>query len=161
MPEWICLSDVAKAADVPESSARRYARLAESYLPKRAAGRIVLFDKVVAVPIMRRIGTLFRRGYRAADVELALAQEFERPDEPLVDALVEENHEPRLAPVAAVAAAMAEMMAACNALRAELTEERAARLALESKLAVLESELVAGKRRAREFEAAVERKLKR
>ena len=53
------------------------------------------------------------------------------------------------------------LVARIQELRAELDQERAARLAMEGKLAVMEVELVTAKRRAREFERVVELKLKR
>ncbi len=156
------MPEVARAAGVPESTARRHAKgVARDYLPTQAAGRYLLFDQSVAVPILRRVAELYHRGRTQDQVAEALAREFQ----PVVeleshDAVVAiERHQPPQAPDAGWPAVLREVLTACNALRAELAEERAARLALESKLAVLEVELVTAKRRAREFERVVESKL--
>jgi uncharacterized protein involved in exopolysaccharide biosynthesis len=71
-----------------------------------------------------------------------------------------ERHQPPRDQAQAFAPAVAEIMTAYNQLRAELDQERQARAALEQKLLVLEAELVQGKRRQREFERAVEGRLK-
>ena len=156
------LAELARAAGLPESTARRYARgPALPYLTTQAAGRFILYDLAVSVPVLRRVAELFRRGQGHAKVAEILAREFQ-PIMELVPAVVEDDrHTPPRDTDNDFAPALAEILAAYNALRAELAEERAARVALESKLAVLESELVAGKRRQREFERVVEGKLKR
>lgn len=160
--EWRPLPEVARAAGVPESTARRHAKgVARDYLPTQAAGRFVLYDLAVAVPVLRRVAELFRRGQSHAHVADALAREFQ----PVVeleapDAVVAvERHQPPQAPDAGWPAVLREVLTACNALRAELDQERAARVALEGKLSVMEVELVTAKRRAREFERVVESKL--
>lgn len=156
------LAELARASGLPESTARRYARgPALPYLPTTSAGRFVLYDLAVSVPVLRRVAELFRRGQSHAQVAETLAREFQ-PVVELVPAMVaDDRHAPPRDADHAFAPALAEIMGAYNQIRAELAEERAARVALEGKLAVLESELVAGKRRAREFERVVERKLKR
>ena len=158
------MAELARAAGLPESTARRYARgVARDYLPTTAAGRFILFDMTVAVLVLRRVAELFRRGHGHAHVADALAREFVPVTEyEPVDALVAvDRHAPPQGHESAFAPALAEIMGAYNQIRAELAEERAARVALEAKLAVMEVELVAGKRRAREFERVVEGKLKR
>ena len=161
--EWRPLPEVARAAGVPESTARRHAKgVARDYIPRQAAGRFVLFDLGVAVPVLRRVAQLFHRGRTQDQVAEILAREF-RPVaeyEPQEAAVAIGRHEPPQSPGDALAPALAEILAAYNTLRAELAEERQARAALEDKLRVLEAELIQGKRRQREFERAVENRLK-
>jgi hypothetical protein len=160
---WRPLPEVARASGVPESTARRYARgVALPYLPTQAAGRYLLFDQAVAVPILRRVAELYHRG-RTQDQEVEiLAREFmpimelEAPDA----VVAVERHQPPRDPDGGWPAVLRELLTAHNALRAELAEERQARAALEDKLRVLEAELIQGKRRQREFERAVEGRLK-
>ena len=164
MREWRPLPDLARAAGVAESTCRRYARgVAQPFLPIQSHGRFVLYDLAVGAPILRRVAELYRRGRTQEQVAESLAREFmpvvelEAPD-----ALVAvERHQPPRDPAGAFAPALAEIMAAYNQIRAELDVERQARAALETKMGVLEAELVASKRRAREFEQVVEGKLKR
>lgn len=157
------MTEVARAAGVPESTARRHAKgVARDYLPTQAAGRYLLFDLAVAVPCLRRVAELFRRGRTHEQVAETLAREFPPVVElEAADAVVAvERHQPPRDQAQAFAPALAEIMTAYNQLRAELDQERAARVALEQKLLVLEAELVAGKRRAREFEADLLNRLK-
>lgn len=163
MREWRPLPEVARAAGVPESTARRHVRgVAQPYLPAQAAGRYLLFDQAVAVPILRRVAELYHRGRTQDQVAETLAREFQAVVElePHDAVVAIERHAPPQAPDAGWPAVLREVLATCNGLRAELAEERAARVALEQKLLVMEAELVAGKRRSREFERAVEEKLK-
>ena len=76
--EWRPLPEVARAAGVPESTTRRHAKgVARDYIPRQAAGRFVLFDMAVAVPILRRVAELFHRGRTQDQVAETLAREFQ------------------------------------------------------------------------------------
>ena len=156
------MAELARAAGLPESTARRYARgPARDYLPTTSHGRFVLYDLAVGAPVLRRVAELYRRGRTHEQVVENLARDFVPVVELIPSVVALGRHEPPQDPGESLAPALVEILAAYNALRAELSEERQARAALEQKLGVLESELVAGKRRQREFEQVVEGKLKR
>ena len=162
MTVWKPLSELARAAGLPESTARRYARgVALPYMMTQAAGRFMMYDLTTAVPILRRVAELFRQGRPQEQVAEILGREFRLVVElePADTMVVVERHAPPQAQ--AFAPALAEILTAYNTLRAELADERQARAALEQKLLVLEAELTQGKRRQREFERAVDAKLKR
>lgn len=110
--------------------------------------------------MFRRIHALYVEGKRTEEIQAILAGEVPQVHEVATPAATDATLPPQ-APDAGWPAVLREVLATCNGLRAELDQERQARAALEQKLLVLESELVAGRRRQREFERAVEDKIKR
>ena len=71
---WLPLAEVARRSNIPESTARRYARLFGTFLPFARDGRTVLFDPRCG-DVLRRISELFGEGRTAQQVQDVLRRE--------------------------------------------------------------------------------------
>lgn len=76
MPEesWLPLAEVARRSNMPETTARRYARLFPEALPSKRQGRTVLYAPASGA-LLVRIGQLFAEGRNAKQVKDALLAE--------------------------------------------------------------------------------------
>ncbi len=71
---WLPLAEVARRSNVPETTARRYARLFSDVLPHKRDGRTLLYAPEAGA-ILTRIGRLFSDGLSASQVSKALHAE--------------------------------------------------------------------------------------
>lgn len=71
---WLPLAEVARRSNVPETTARRYARLFPDALPHRRDGRTLLYAPEAGA-VLTRIGQLFSEGLSASQVSKALRAE--------------------------------------------------------------------------------------
>lgn len=145
---WLPLAELARRSDIPETSARRYARLFPDALPHRREGRALLYAPQTGA-ILVRIGQLFAEGRTAGQVREALRTEFQcievnamrdRADNPAPadrrPSLQGEDIRSRLAEflrhVVDQKRAITSLRDDFGQVRRELVEERARRQALES-----------------------------
>ncbi len=150
--------DLEEATGLAGTTLRRYAKRFPGFLPVKIGDRAARFQPE-AVDVFRRIHALYVEGHRTEEIRAILAEEVPQVHEVATPATTVATIAPP-APDGGWPAVLREVLTAHNALRAELDHERQARAALEDKLRVLEAELVQGKRRQREFERAVENRLK-
>ncbi len=144
---WLPLAELARRSDIPETSARRYARLFMDALPHRREGRAVLYAPQAGT-VLVRIGHLFAEGHTASQVREALRAEFQcievnamrdRADSPAPadrrPSLQGEDLRSRLAEflrhVVDQKRAITSLRDDFGQVRRELVEERARRQALE------------------------------
>lgn len=71
---WLPLAEVARRSNIPETTARRYAKLFPDALPHKRDGRTLLYPPGAGAVLMR-IGQLFSEGRSAGQVEEALRAE--------------------------------------------------------------------------------------
>ena len=75
MNDWLSLTAMARRLQIPEPTARRYAKLFPHYLPHRKVGRMTLYAPD-AGPILTRISQLYSQGHKKDEVEALLKQEL-------------------------------------------------------------------------------------
>ncbi|GAU08460.1 hypothetical protein [Desulfoplanes formicivorans] len=75
MNDWLSLTAMARRLQIPEPTARRYAKLFSDYLPHRKVGRMTLYAPD-AGPILTRISQLYSDGHKKDEVEALLKQEL-------------------------------------------------------------------------------------
>ncbi len=79
MNDWLNLTAMARSLEIPEPTARRYAKLFADYLPHRKMGHITMYAPDTA-PILSRISQLYSQGKKKEDIEAVLKKEFPQPD---------------------------------------------------------------------------------
>ncbi|MGD9611144.1 MAG: MerR family transcriptional regulator [Desulfovibrionaceae bacterium] len=146
--------DLEEATGLAGTTLRRYAKRFPAFLPVKFVDRAARFQPD-AVDVFRRVHALYEAGHRTEEIRAILAEEVPQVHEVATVATIAPP-----APDGGWPAVLREVLTAHNALRAELDQERQARAALEQKLLVLEAELIQAKRRSREFERAIEGRLK-
>ncbi len=77
MNDWLSLTAMARRLQIPEPTARRYAKLFSDYLPHRKVGRMTLYAPD-AGQILTRISQLYSEGHKKDDVENVLKEELPR-----------------------------------------------------------------------------------
>ncbi|MGX9364488.1 hypothetical protein ACTVJH_00405 [Desulfoplanes sp. PS50] len=77
MNDWLSLTAMARRLQIPEPTARRYAKLFSDYLPHRKVGRMTLYAPD-AGHILTRISQLYADGHKKDDVENILKKELPR-----------------------------------------------------------------------------------
>jgi hypothetical protein len=77
MNDWLSLTAMARRLQIPEPTARRYAKLFSDYLPHRKVGRMTLYAPD-AGPILTRISQLYSDGHKRDDVENIIKEELPR-----------------------------------------------------------------------------------
>jgi hypothetical protein len=75
MNDWLSLTAMARRLQIPEPTARRYAKLFSDYLPHRSVGRMTLYAPD-AGPILTRISQLYSDGHKKDEVEAILKDEL-------------------------------------------------------------------------------------
>ena len=75
MEGWKPLTTLARQAEVPEASARRYAETFSPYFRFRKVGKVRLYDPA-CVPLLRVISETYAKGSRTPEVEEALSSRF-------------------------------------------------------------------------------------
>ncbi len=150
--------DLEEQTGLAGTTLRRYAKRFPAFLPVKIVDRAARFQ-ADAVDVFRRIHALYVEGHRTEEIRAILAEEVPQVHEVATPATTVATIAPP-APEGGWPAVLRELLATCNGLRAELDQERQARAALEQKLLLLESELILGKRRQRQFERAIEGRLK-
>lgn len=95
MEGWKPLATLAREADVPEASARRYAETFSAFFRSRRAGKAMLYDPD-AVDVLRAISDAFGEGRRRPEVQELLAARFGQTHEvkPVRDEVVATRQEP-------------------------------------------------------------------
>lgn len=74
MENWLPLAEVARRGNIPESTARRYARLFDEFLPHTRDGRTVLYAPECGTTL-QHIGQMFADGRTAAQVQESLRRD--------------------------------------------------------------------------------------
>jgi len=92
---WKPLATLAREADVPEASARRYAETFSAFFRSRRAGKAMLYDPE-AVDVLRAVSKAFGEGRRRPEVQELLAARFGQLHEvePVRDEVVATRQEP-------------------------------------------------------------------
>lgn len=95
MEGWKPLATLAREADVPEASARRYAETFSAFFRSRRAGKAMLYDPE-AVDVLRAVSNAFGEGRRRPEVQELLAARFGQLHEvePVRDDVVATRQEP-------------------------------------------------------------------
>ncbi len=75
MNDWLSLTAMARRLQIPEPTARRYAKLFSDYLPHRKVGRMTMFAPD-AGPILTRISQLYADGHKKEEVDTILKDEL-------------------------------------------------------------------------------------
>ncbi|WP_462324455.1 hypothetical protein [Desulfoplanes sp.] len=75
MNDWLSLTAMARRLQIPEPTARRYAKLFASYLPHRKIGRMTMYAPD-AGSILTRISELYSKGHKKEEVEALLQKEL-------------------------------------------------------------------------------------
>lgn len=75
MEGWKPLTTLARQAEVPEASARRYADTFSPYFRFRKVGKVRLYDPA-CVPLLRVISETYAQGSRTPEVEEVLSSRF-------------------------------------------------------------------------------------
>lgn len=104
MDDWKPLATLARAVDVPEASARRYAGLFPAFIVSRRAGKATLYAPE-AGGVLRLVSDLFGQGARRAEVEEALRRRFT----PVVDVVASRHHDATAGPVDALPAILSSL----------------------------------------------------
>ena len=98
MEDWITITNMARSAKLPESTARRYVKLFEDFFPNKKVGRMVLYDKK-SEPLLNRISDLFSSGLHRDQVYEELQKQVPR----FIDVVVD-DHKPEPGAQSAIAA---------------------------------------------------------
>ena len=95
MEGWKPLATLAREADVPEASARRYAETFSTFFRSRRVGKAMLYDPE-AVDVLRAVSNAFGDGRRRPEVQELLAARFGQLHEvePVRDDVVATRQEP-------------------------------------------------------------------
>lgn len=75
MEGWKPLTTLARQAEVPEASARRYAETFSPYFRSRKVGKVRLYDPA-CMPLLRVISETYAQGSRTPEVEEVLSLRF-------------------------------------------------------------------------------------
>lgn len=75
MNDWLSLTAFARRLQIPEPTARRYAKFFSDYLPHRKIGRMTLYAPD-AGPILTRISELYSLGHKKEEISSILEQEI-------------------------------------------------------------------------------------
>ncbi|WP_027185666.1 MerR family transcriptional regulator [Desulfovibrio inopinatus] len=171
--ELLTLKNIAKKLGRPESTLRWWRDRFAEYVPWSGEGRTRMYPPE-AVKVFAFIEKAYKRGDNATQIKAGLSQRFpvdtstamaqyrsksatQRQGNDLVPMDMAGMILDQREAIAMLTQRLAQQEAA---FKADIDQEREARLALENKLGVLEAELVAGKRRQREFEAHMADKIK-
>ncbi len=102
MEGWKPLATLAREADVPEASARRYAETFSIFFRSRRVGKAMLYAPE-AVDVLRAVSNAFGEGRRRPEVQELLAARFGQLHEvePVRDEVVATRQEPATPPSSA------------------------------------------------------------
>lgn len=75
MEGWKPLTTLARQAEVPEASARRYAETFSPYFRSRKVGKVRVYDPA-CIPLLRVISETYAQGSRTPEVEEVLSSRF-------------------------------------------------------------------------------------
>lgn len=156
---------VAEASGASEATCRRYAKRAPRLFLARTRAGVTRFPDE-AVERFQAAHEGMRAGLRWQEVESLLQERFglvhdTEAEVEIYKAVGASGAQDILAKLADALAAIADQKGRIESLEESLSSEAQERQALEQKLKVLEAELVAGKRRSREFERYIEEKVSR
>lgn len=74
MENWLLISDLAAELDIAETTARRWARLFESFLPAKKFNRVTRYGPET-VAIFTEIASLYKKGFTTEEIRHHLQQE--------------------------------------------------------------------------------------
>ena len=77
MEHNLTITQIALEIDIPESTARRYAKQLSYFLPSNQIGRTVKYTPI-AITVLRDASTLFTKGHTADKVKEILAEKYEQ-----------------------------------------------------------------------------------
>jgi hypothetical protein len=142
---WKPLATLAREADVPEASARRYAETFSAFFRSRRIGKAMLYDPE-AVDVLRAVSNAFGEGRRRPEVQELLAARFGQLHEvePVRDEVVATRQEPTaptssadLAPAVQAFTVAVDRLASALERQNEIQARTLA--AMETRLAALEA----------------------
>ncbi|PIE68629.1 MAG: hypothetical protein CSA21_06455 [Deltaproteobacteria bacterium] len=85
MNDWLTLTAMARSLQIPEPTARRYARLFAEYIPHRKVGHMTMYAPE-ASSVLAKISQLYAEGHKKTEVESILSKDLPQPiDIPLED----------------------------------------------------------------------------
>lgn len=84
MEDWVTITNMARSAKLPESTARRYVKLFEDFFPNKKVGRMVLYDKK-SESLLKTVSSLFSSGLRREQVYEELQKQAPRFIDVVVD----------------------------------------------------------------------------
>ena len=145
MEGWKPLATLAREANVPEASARRYAETFSTFFRSRRVGKAMLYDPE-AVDVLRAVSNAFGEGRRRPEVQDLLASRFGQLHEvePVRDEVVATRQEPATPQVLAdLAPAVQAFTVAVDRLASALERQNEIQArtlaAMETPLAALEA----------------------
>lgn len=157
--DWHTVSRAALETAVCENTIRRHLKRFREFLKARKVSGVVRIPPDT-VEALREIVRYYDQGLRVDEVRARLLTRY-RPQYETEAVPPTDLMQGQSTGVSELAKALSDIAALAVDQRAALERLESRNVELEGKLKVLEAELIAGKQRAREFERAIEAKVRR
>lgn len=138
---WLTITEIAQELGIPETTARRYARILADYIRSKTIGRTTRYPGET-VQLFAQIAELFRQGYTSHDVREWLQREA--PKTIVVDEEADnDDHHHSPPPVEAVAMLVEAQNKLINELKDEVAQLRKELEAARQEIAATKQEIAA------------------